>query len=283
MKLERRVITFAAGQRPELRAKGDGAGQFSGHAAVFNKLSVELFGFYERIAESAFDDAIDGKNDVRFLINHDSNLVLARNKLGDGTLSLSKDSVGLVSEADLPDTTFARDISESLKRGDVDQMSFGFRTLEDTWEEEELDVEVDGETKQLTITVRTLERVELFDVSVVTFPAYPDTDAGLRYLGMASPSSAIAQAHVRIGVDASELDQVMKGLEELGQRKGKVLSKKNRDAIDAAIEALNGVLEGASVDDDAGEENSAAVDLELRRARIRALELDVPTLPTSLR
>lgn len=280
MKLERRIISLAPTRLPELRAKGDGAGErFSGHAAVFNVLSVELFGFYERIAATAFDDALDGKNDVRFLINHDSNLVLARNKFGEGTLDLSKDDEGLITEADLPDTSFARDVAESLRRNDVDQMSFGFRTLEDTWEEEELDlVDANGETKKILIPVRTLERVELFDVSVVTFPAYPDTDAGLRYLGMATPSSEIGRAHVRVGVDSTELDQALRGLQELEQRKGKVLSQKNRDSIVNAIDALNGVLDAATSDDEEDDRADWARKNEQRAGRLWAMEKNSPVL-----
>jgi HK97 family phage prohead protease len=281
VKLERRVIALpdAGLGLPELRAKGDGGGnRFSGHAAVYDSLSVELFGFYERIAPSAFQDAIDGKNDVRFLINHDSNLVLARNKFGEGTLDLASYDVGLLAEADFPATDYADNIAESLRRGDVDQMSFGFRTLEDSWNEEELQLEDGG---SITVPVRTVERVELLDVSVVTFPAYPETDAGLRYLGLTGGALVVTE---RVGVattaDDSELKRVVEGLRELEERKGKVLSQKNQDAIVAAVDALKGVLEAASSDEDE-EQNSH--DSERERARIRALELSLPEAAASIR
>lgn len=273
---ERRVIALGAlgVALPEVRAKSTGAGvRFEGHAAVFNTLSAELWGFYERIAETAFDDALDGKNDVRFLINHDPSLVLARSKLGEGTLELSKDDAGLLAAADLPETQPSRDIAESLRRGDVDQMSFGFRTLEDSWEEETVPVVIDGQESMTTIVVRTLVRVELFDVSVVTFPAYPDTDAGLRYLGLTPDGALLGQ--LRSGPDPDTLKHVLAGLEEIGQRKGKVLSKKNRDSLTAAIDTLQTVLDDAAGDD---EETGRSHDdeNELRRLRLRALELDVP-------
>lgn len=276
---ERRFIELGPDLRPELRAAADGkAKRFSGHAAVFDTLSAELWGFYERIDAGAFDDALEGKNDVRFLVNHDANLVLARSKFGEGTLELSKDDVGLVAESDLPDTNAGRDAAVSLERGDVDQMSFGFRTLEDSWDEETHTIDVDGDEREITIVVRTLIRAELFDVSVVTFPAYPDTDAGLRYLGLATPG---ASAHLRVEVDTSEVERVLAGLEELGQRKGKVLSKKNRESIAGAIEALQVVLEEASsdVDDDEDDDERGDSDysIELARDRVRALELALPT------
>lgn len=147
--------------------EGDGGPlRVRGHAAVFDVLSEELFGFREKIAPGAFAGAAD--RDVRALINHDDNLVLGRTRAG--TLRVSEDGVGLAVEIDMPDTAAARDLAESMRRGDVDQMSFGFVTREDSFET------VGGDL------VRTLHKVDLFDVSVVTFPAYPQTDAALRSL-----------------------------------------------------------------------------------------------------
>lgn len=280
---ERRVIALGAlgVALPEVRAKSAGGGdRFEGHAAVFDTLSVELWGFYERIASTAFDDALAGRNDVRFLINHDPSLLLARSKLGEGTLDLSKDDVGLLAAADLPETQPSRDIAESLRRGDVDQMSFGFRTLEDSWDEETVTVLVDNQERELTIVVRTLVRVELFDVSVVTFPAYPDTDAGLRYLGLTADGALMGP--LRSVPDNDTLERALKGLEELGQRKGKVLSKKNRESLTSAIEALQAVLDDAAGDDDEPG-RSYADENELLRARLRALELDAPVLTATPR
>lgn len=168
----RRETRIFSLDRCELRGVDDSAqGRvFTGHASVFNALSEELWGFYERVADTAFDDAIAGANDVRFLFNHNPDLILGRST--SETLRLSKDAEGLLSEAEFPDTSYARDLATSMDRGDVDGMSFGFRVVEDSWTEEELTL-ADGTT--ITVTVRTLLRVELFDVSVVVFPAYPQT------------------------------------------------------------------------------------------------------------
>lgn len=139
-----------------------------GHAAVFNKLSVDLWGFREKIAPGAFADAIK-EDDVRALFNHDPNFVLGRNKAG--TLRLSEDDVGLAIEIDPPDTQAARDLIVSIERGDITQMSFGFQLVTDEW---------DYTDRQNP--VRTLKKVKLYDVSPVTYPAYEDTDVELNSL-----------------------------------------------------------------------------------------------------
>jgi uncharacterized protein len=156
---------------PELRtavpeAEGETRPHIVGHAAVFNSLSEMLWGFREIIAPGAFGAAI-AKSDVRALLNHEPSFVLGRKK--NGTLKLWEDERGLAIDIDPPETGWAGDLLVSIGRGDIDQMSFGFTVAEDSWDT------VDGETR------RTILRVdELFDVSPVTFPAYPETDASLR-------------------------------------------------------------------------------------------------------
>jgi hypothetical protein len=142
-----------------------------GHAAVFNQLSEDLGGFREQIAPGAFAEAIES-DDVRALFNHDPNFVLGRNMAK--TLKLAEDARGLAIEIDLPDTQSVRDLVVApIARGDVTQMSFGFsvRPNGQNWAQDD-----DGQT------IRTLTRVRLFDVSPVTFPAYPQTDIAARYL-----------------------------------------------------------------------------------------------------
>ncbi len=136
-----------------------------GHAAVFNVLSEDLGGFRERIAPGAFRDVLGA--DVRLLVNHKPDHVLARTRAG--TLRLSEDTRGLAVEADLPDTTYARDLRESLRRGDLDGMSFRFKVGEEDWSNED-----GGEVR----TVRLVERLE--DVCLATYPAYPAASVELR-------------------------------------------------------------------------------------------------------
>jgi HK97 family phage prohead protease len=137
-----------------------------GHAAVFNQLSLPLqFGIREKILPGAFKESIE-EDDIRALWNHDEKWVLGRTK--SGTLRLKEDDVGLYIEIDPPDTNYAKDFIELIKRGDVDQMSFGFTVIDEDYE------------KNNNQTIRILKKVRLFDVSPVTFPAYPQTDVKVR-------------------------------------------------------------------------------------------------------
>lgn len=139
-----------------------------GYAAVFNSLSNDLGGFREMIQPGAFTDTLAAGADVRALIDHDPSLIIGRSKAG--TLSLKQDDTGLLAEIMPPDTTVGRDVTENLRLKNLDGMSFAFCVVEDAWSI------ADGET------IRELIRVELFDVSVVSYPAYPDTSVALRSL-----------------------------------------------------------------------------------------------------
>ncbi len=136
-----------------------------GYAAVYNSDSEWMGGFYEQIATGAFDGVMD--NDVRAYFNHDENLLLGR--VSSGTLRISTDKRGLFYEVDLPNTTYANDLAELMKRGDVNQSSFAFLIEKDRWEQR------DG------TTYRIIEKVSrLLDVSPVSQPAYPDATSELK-------------------------------------------------------------------------------------------------------
>jgi len=151
-----------------------------GYAAKFNRQSENLgssnYQFYEIIEPGAFDDVLN--DDVRALFNHESSAILARSKNGQGSLKIGVDSVGLFYEFEAPDTQVGRDLVTSLKRGDVDQSSFSFTVSKEgeVWESSQ-----DGDGP--TIYKRTIKKVSrLFDVSPVTYPAYPDATVALRSL-----------------------------------------------------------------------------------------------------
>lgn len=171
-----------------------------GYAALFNQLSEDLGGFREQLATGAFSEAM-ANSDVRALINHDANLVLGRNRAG--TLTMREDAAGLYVEISPPDTQAARDLVEVMRRGDVNQMSFAFTVAKEdqTWTRE-------GTGPWL----RTIKRVSrLFDVSVVTYPAYPQTSAAVRALQEVTDTeaelAAAQQAEVRQrAARARELD-----------------------------------------------------------------------------
>jgi uncharacterized protein len=147
----------------------DGVGNQSvvieGYAAVFNSPTMIGEYFEEVIMPGAFAKAITSNNDVRALFNHDWNHVLGRTK--SGTLRLYEDERGLKFEVDLPNSSFAKDLAESLNRGDISQCSFGFFPTGETW-----DYSVEP-------VKRTLHDLELYEVSVVSIPAYEDTEVAL--------------------------------------------------------------------------------------------------------
>ncbi len=151
----------------EVRSLADGQPTIRGYAAVFNSLSQPLGDFRERIAPGAFADALLQGADIRALWNHNPDYPLGRTK--NGTLRLTEDHRGLAVEIDPPDTSWGRDAVAAIRRGDVDGMSFAFQV-----QEQELGKDAQGGK------VRTLRKVQLFEVSPVTFPAYPATEVGLR-------------------------------------------------------------------------------------------------------
>ena len=152
----------------EIRASTDnGKPVIRGYAAVYNRRSQDLGGFYEVILPGAFERALVGQDDVRALVEHDPAKILGWT--GNKTLRLFDEAEGLRIENDPPDTSFAKDIVESIRRGDVDSMSFAFVALDDA-----LDVDDDG------TWVRYVKRAQLFDVSPVTYPAYVDTSVAVR-------------------------------------------------------------------------------------------------------
>lgn len=160
--MERRALAAPI----EVRAADTGGRTIAGYAAIFNSVAEIGSYFREQIAPGAFTKAIKG--DVRALFDHDSSQVLGRSAAG--TLRLSEDDKGLAVEIDLPDTQIARDLTASMERGDIDGMSFGFMVTRQEWDETQ------------DPPLRTIKEVELREVSVVTFPAYEDTEIALRSL-----------------------------------------------------------------------------------------------------
>lgn len=156
-----------------VRAQGEDGPAIEGYAAVFDQISEDLGGFREVIKPGAFTKTLK-EADVRATFNHDPNYVLGR--MGAGTLEISQDEHGLPIRARPPDTQWARDLMVSMERGDIDQMSFLFRSIVSHWEEPDPE---GGRDFPLWVQ----EEVRLADVAVVTFPAYPQTEAHVRALG----------------------------------------------------------------------------------------------------
>jgi HK97 family phage prohead protease len=143
------------------------ARQLSGYAAVFDSVT-DIGPFREKLQSGCFTRCLAGKPDVRALFNHDPSLILGRTT--SGTLTLREDTRGLHFDCELPDTQAAQDLRQSIRRGDVDQCSFGFIARQDRWQDT-----ADG-------PLRTLLDCDLLDVSVATFPAYSQTSCSVRQL-----------------------------------------------------------------------------------------------------
>ena len=151
----------------DVTGDGSGGGVLRGHAAVFRVETTVAGLFREQILPRAFAKTLADGADVRALIDHTPNLILGRTRAG--TLRLHEDDVGLAFEVDLPDTSTARDIRELVARGDVSGASFAFRVVREQRQEPD---SAAGETLPLF----SVQECKLYDVSVCTYPAYPETD-----------------------------------------------------------------------------------------------------------
>ena len=154
--LETRAHYAVSNNTLEVRSDSDEM-VIEGYAALYNN-ETNIGPFRETIAPGAFDDVME--NDVRALLNHNPDFILGRS--GAGTLELELDDTGLKYRVHLGEQQYAKDLYESVKRGDISASSFAFTILEQSWNENR--------------TVRSIDKVAtLLDVSPVTYPAYPDT------------------------------------------------------------------------------------------------------------
>lgn len=145
-----------------------------GYAAVFGEVA-DIGGYFrEQVVAGAFARALEEGQDVRALWNHEPSDLLGRSVAG--TLRLAEDERGLKVEIDIPDTQLGRDVVTLVERGDVSGMSFGFIAQLEKWEDD----------------LRVLHDVDLFDVSLATYPAYEGTEVGLR-----SAAAAVVEARKR--------------------------------------------------------------------------------------
>jgi uncharacterized protein len=137
-----------------------------GVAVPYGKLSVDLGGFRERFRPGSFARCLSAGADVRALVNHNRDLILGRNVAG--TLRLADGEDALRYEIDPPDSAIAAHYVSAVERGDISGASFRFYCLTEEWGRE------GGEV------VRDVVEAEIDDVSIVTYPAYPDTTAAMR-------------------------------------------------------------------------------------------------------
>ena len=165
---ERRAISFPV-TLEKREAEGESR-KISGYAAVFEQKTKIGTWYEEQIARGAFDECDFSRCVLNF--NHDDNNLLGR--VSSGTLKLEIDEKGLRFECELPDTTTANDILTLIRRGDIEGCSFAFVVRESYWEW--LSDEDPAQLDQRTI----MKISEVFDVSVVTHPAYEQTSVDAR-------------------------------------------------------------------------------------------------------
>lgn len=135
----------------------------------YNSLSGNLGGFVEQIAPGAFKKTIQENRDLKLLVNHQSTMLIGRTK--NDTLRVWEEEDGLAFEAIPPETQLGKDTMTLVENGYVDQISFGFRCIKDSWEE-----------SPGNFPLRTLKECELKEISIVTFPAYPSATVAVRSL-----------------------------------------------------------------------------------------------------
>lgn len=127
--------------------------------------------FREKITRGAFTEAINRGYDIDFLAEHDQKLILASTR--NGSLSLTEDDRGLYMEAKIAKTSYGRDYYELIKEGILRNMSFGFSNIKDSWKRA-----IDG------VYERTIEKLDLFEVSVVKNPAYSQSAIAARGINL---------------------------------------------------------------------------------------------------
>jgi HK97 family phage prohead protease len=197
----------------EVREESDGM-HLEGYAALFNSRSENLGGFTETIAPGAFRKSINARNEIKLLWNHSTSDVLGSTRAK--TLSLVEDERGLKVSALLPNTSLGRDIRELVSRGDVSAWSFGFSMPArggDEWNSEG--------------TERVLKSVRLFEVSLVSYAAYPETTGTATVRGL----DKIAQ---RADVDADALADVLLKIEN-----GEDITSDDRQLFTTVLDALS--------------------------------------------
>lgn len=233
-----RTIVSRSWPLQELRVRQEGEkSQLSWYAAVFDSLSEDLGGFRERVGRRAFNKTVK-EHDIRALFNHNPDFVMGRNRTG--TLSLHVDHEGLRAEVDLPDTQWARDLSVSVERGDINAGSFAFEVVRETW-----DWGKEGDQ-----IVRVLDEVRLYDVSIVSYPAYPATE-GVSLRAVLPP-----------GIDPDDLLHPLVRL-----RAGAPLGDDERGRLESVLTQIRGAITAPEPDPEPGDHSAAAA------ARRRHLEL----------
>lgn len=159
LQIEKRELNKETGNGKEIKEQRI----LKGYAIKYNSLSEDLGGFKERILKGALTKTLEKSEDVRCLWGHNTMYVLGRESAG--TLKLKEDNTGLYFEVEVPNTNWANDLVASVERGDINQMSFGFIPVEENFTYE----------REIDTYILDVNELRLFEISLVTFPAYTET------------------------------------------------------------------------------------------------------------
>jgi uncharacterized protein len=162
------IRTYAAASPVEIRTTADGSKQLAGYAIRYNSPSQDLGGFTEICSPGMLTRTLKENPDVLCLRDHKSELLLGRTSAG--TLALTEDAQGLAFVVTLPKTAIGDDTAENVRLRNLSGCSFGFVVADsgDRWEQKG------------TQLVRTLLDVDLFEISITSFPAYGATSVNTR-------------------------------------------------------------------------------------------------------
>lgn len=165
----KKELRYQATKELRVQCGPDGSRTISGYAIRYNEPSVDLGGFTEIVAPGAVTDSLRVNPDILCLRGHDPNLLMGRTK--SKTLTLTEDVSGLRFVCKLPSTTQGNDLAESIDRGDLDGVSFGFSVPSggDKWSSDK-----SGNV------FRTIFTLNLSEISPCSFPAYPSTSVSIR-------------------------------------------------------------------------------------------------------
>lgn len=229
-----------------LRDAGSGSVPvFYGHPAVVNSRTAIgdpfNWGFFEEFGPNAFDRTLaDPATDIRFLIDHNSAMIVSRQSAGD--LRMGMDATGVTADSDLDqEITYIKDFTGNVRAKRITGMSIGFLVRQDVWST--IDVTAYDEKNQpytTTAELRVVLDADLIEVSGVTFPAYTDTDAAIRAI-RSNPEALRRREQLLRKNGPARMDKRLVGraldlMQEL--RVGKVLSAANLELLQTVLDQL---------------------------------------------
>ena len=235
-----------SGMQVREAAEGGESRLVEGHAVVFGVRSVNLVPWsdwrevYEVMEPGCITPELINRSDVVLTAFHDNQLILGRSINGKGTLALTIDERGMKQSCEWPNTTYADNLLESLKRGDISGMSFAFEADEDDSENGVSYERLPERSKDgKEIFIRHVKRViGLYDVTVAGHPAYPQTDIARREIDAFLDKHCKRQENDSEGQQQREAEAQAQAQQEQQQRE----EQQKKEALQRELERRANVL-----------------------------------------